>query len=358
MSLGRRARFRLATSGAFDRAVKGLPDVEARAWRSARRYVAGPAVADAVAVSGRLAVVGLGASVDLFGERASAGQARAVAAGYEQLCATLAAATAPSTWLSLDLSHIAFDGALLERIARAVPPGRRLQLGAEEAAQADRILGLVISAAQRGLPVEATLQANLRRSPRDADRLAAAGVPVRLVKGAYVESPADALPWGPPTDAAYAALAHRLTTRRRRRRARHARRAAARARCSPSCRDARCELLLGILPDGRRRAAPRPGATRASTSPTDPTGCATSCAAAPSPRGRDGRLRRGPRPRARPRLRPRRRGRGGLRPDAAAGARRGGRARLRQRHHGTAPHRRGPRRARHRPVAGADRARP
>lgn len=248
LSLRRRARFRLATSGAFDRAVKGLPRVEARAWRSARRYVAGPTVADAVAVSGRLAAVGLGASVDLFGERTSAEEASAVAVAYEQLCATLAAATAPSTWLSLDLSHIALDGALLERIARAVPPGRRLQVGAEEAAQADRILGLVQAAAREGLRVEATLQANLRRSPRDAERLAAAGVSVRLVKGAYVESPADALPWGPPTDEAYAALAHQLTGAGADvALATHD--AELRSRLLAELPDARCELLLGIRPD-------------------------------------------------------------------------------------------------------------
>jgi proline dehydrogenase len=248
MSVRRRARFWLATSGAFDRAVHASPTVRDRAWRSARRYVAGPTVADAVAVSGRLAAVGLGASVDLFGERTSAEEASAVAVDYEQLCETLAAATAPSTWLSIDLSHIAFDGPLLERIARAVPPGRRLQVGAEEAAQTDRILGLAIAAAQQGLPVEATLQANLRRSPRDAERLAAAAVSVRLVKGAYVESPADALPWGPPTDEAYAALAHQLTNAGADvALATHD--AGLRARLLAELPNARCELLLGILPE-------------------------------------------------------------------------------------------------------------
>jgi proline dehydrogenase len=248
VSLQRRARFWLATSGAFDRAVHASPTLRDRAWRSAQRYVAGPTEADAVAVCGRLAAVGLGSSVDLFGERTSAEEASAVAVDYEQLCGTLSAATAPSTWLSLDLSHIAFDGALLERIARAVPPGRRLQVGAEEAAQADRILGLVIAAAQQGLPVEATLQANLLRSPRDAERLAAAGISVRLVKGAYVESPADALPWGPPTDEAYAALAHQLTTAGADvALATHD--APLRARLLAELPDARCELLLGILPD-------------------------------------------------------------------------------------------------------------
>jgi proline dehydrogenase len=248
MNLRRRMRFWLATSGTFDRAVHASPTLRDRAWRSARRYVAGPTAGDAVAVSGRLAAVGLGCSVDLFGERTSPQDASAVAVDYEQLCETLAAATVPSTWLALDLSHIAFDGALLERIARAVPPGRRLQVGAEEAAQADRILGVVESAAKRGLPVEATLQANLRRSPGDAARLAAAGVSVRLVKGAYVESASEALPWGPPTDDAYAALAHQLTSAGADiALATHD--APLRARLLAELPNARCELLLGILPD-------------------------------------------------------------------------------------------------------------
>jgi proline dehydrogenase len=95
--------------------------------------------------------------------------------------------------------------------------------------------------------VEATLQANLRRSPADADRLAAAGVPVRLVKGAFVESAADALPWGEPTDAAYAELARRLLA---------AGADVALATHDRTLRDrlltelppARCELLLGVRP--------------------------------------------------------------------------------------------------------------
>jgi hypothetical protein len=60
------------------------------------------------------------------------------------------------------------------------------------------------------LPVWATLQANLRRSPADAERLAAAGVAIRLCKGAYVESADVALPYGAPTDAALRALAAAL----------------------------------------------------------------------------------------------------------------------------------------------------
>jgi proline dehydrogenase len=194
----------------FERATSLVPGGRERAWRSARRYVAGPATDDAIAVAHTLAGAGLGTSVDLFGERTSADEAREVALRYEALSADLAEKTTERTWLSIDLSHIAFDATLLDAVAAAVPPGRRLQVGAEDAAVADRVLDAVLRAARRGRPVEATLQANLRRSPADAERLAAAGVPVRLVKGAYAEGPEIALPWGAPTDEAYAALARQL----------------------------------------------------------------------------------------------------------------------------------------------------
>src|SRR3954447_5936965 len=246
--LRRRTLVRPATSEAFERVVDRVPGARERAWRSARHYVAGPSGEDAVAVVNLLeAGAGLGASVDLFGERASAAEAPAVARRYEELCRLLAERTSARTWLSLDLSHIAFDAGLLDAIAAAVPPGRRLQVGAEEAAVADRGLDLVVGAARAGRPVEATLQANLRRSPADAERLAAAGVPVRLVKGAYPEPPDVAHAWGPETDAAFADLARRLhpggvdvalATHD----------GPPRDRLLAELPDARCETLLGIDP--------------------------------------------------------------------------------------------------------------
>jgi proline dehydrogenase len=243
----RRALLTLATSPALERAVRAIPGAEARAWSSARRYVAGRDVGDAVAVVRRLDAVGLRASVDLFGERTSPARAGEVVSGYRALCERLAAETDAGAWLSLDLSHVAFDVGRLEQIATAIPPGRRLQVGAEEAAVTGRVLDLVIATAAAGHPVEATLQANLRRSPADADRLAAAGVPVRLVKGAYVESPADALPWGEPTESAYAGLARRLAAAGvDLALATHDR--ALRDRVLAELPIARCELLLGVRP--------------------------------------------------------------------------------------------------------------
>jgi proline dehydrogenase len=252
--LRRRVLFHLATNPIYERAILVAPGGRERAWRSARRYVAGERLEDAVAVARALAADGIAATIDLFGERVGdAGHAARVADAYVELAGALAA-TPPETWLALDLSHVGFDAGHLRRIAGALPAGRLLQVGAEEAATTDRVLDAVIAAAREGLPVGATLQANLRRSPRDADRLAAAGVPVRLVKGAYVEPASVALPYGPETDAAYAALARRL----------HADGAtvwlathddALREPLLRDLPDAACELLLGIRGDRARALA-------------------------------------------------------------------------------------------------------
>jgi proline dehydrogenase len=199
--LRRRILFALATSGAFERVAP-----KRRAWRSARRYVAGETLEDAIATVRRLHAAGFQSSVDVFGEQGRPEDAQAVAQEYERLCEALAPVR--DAWISIDLSHVAFDIQILDRIAAAVPPGRRLQVGAEESAVTDRVLQAVLETARRGRPVEATLQANLKRSPEDARRLTQEGVPIRLVKGAYVEPGAH--PWGPATDHAFAELAHQL----------------------------------------------------------------------------------------------------------------------------------------------------
>jgi proline dehydrogenase len=260
--LRRRALFHLATSAAFERAVLAVPAARAHAWRSARRYVAGEHVQDAVGVARRLDADGIGASIDLFGEGVTdPGLAARVADAYVQLAGALSA-TPPGTWLSIDLSHIAFDAAHLRRIAAAIPRGRLLQVGAEEPEVTDRVLDAVIGTVYDGLPVAATLQANLRRSPGDAARLAAAHVPVRLVKGAYVTPPADAHPFGPETDGAYAALARQLAAGygdggRGARLALATHDDALREPLLADLPDAGCELLLGVHPERARELAAR-----------------------------------------------------------------------------------------------------
>jgi proline dehydrogenase len=102
----------------------------------------------------------------------------------------------------------------LAAIVDALPVGRRVQVGAEEAALTDVVQSCVVAVAAGGLAdrLGVTVQANLVRSWADTDALVDAGVHVRLVKGAYVEE-TGAYPYGEPTDVAFLRLGFRLAER-------------------------------------------------------------------------------------------------------------------------------------------------
>jgi proline dehydrogenase len=211
----RRLLFAAATSERWEQCVRLLPAGERLAYRLASRYVAGRRLEDALACADRLAAQGLRCSIDFFGESVvDPLQADRVADRYVELARSLD--RVPGAFLSLDLSHIGADEPgdavrrRLERIVAELREGRRLQIGAEQERRADHVLTTVLAVAGAGGAVSATVQANLKRSRSDALALAEAGVPVRLVKGAYVEAPHLAWAWGEPTDLAFLELAHEL----------------------------------------------------------------------------------------------------------------------------------------------------
>jgi proline dehydrogenase len=218
MGLDRRIMFRLATSERLERGVKRVPGGEPAAWRAASRYLAGRSRREALVAVEALLERGHGVSVDLFGERVS--DPAVADRVLEDYLALVAALPPGDVWLSVDLSHLALSAGAaavadrLAAVAEALPPGRRVQVGAEELALADPIQACVLAVAARGLAdrLGATVQANLVRSAADADALADAGVHVRLVKGAYVE-PTGAHPFGEPTDVAFLRLGFRLAER-------------------------------------------------------------------------------------------------------------------------------------------------
>ena len=197
--------------------MRAVPGGECAAYRlAAMGYVAGPGREDALACAHRLAAAGLATSIDFFGENVSDQiEADRVKVEYVALAETLERAP-DDTFLSIDLSHIGLDQSgeaveqRLERIAAALPAGRRIQVGAEQERLADRILATVSGVARRGGAVSATIQANLKRSRAYAHALAEAGVPIRLVKGAYAEGPDIARPRDESTDLAFIELAHEL----------------------------------------------------------------------------------------------------------------------------------------------------
>ena len=217
MGVDRAVLFRMATNERLERVVRTAPGGEAAAWRAASRYVAGRSRAEALSEVAVLLGRGSGVSVDMFGELVhDPATADRVVAEYRELATGLPSAPADA-WLSVDLTHLALDadptGAAdrVAAIAGALPEGRRVQVGAEDASRTDAVVGCVLDVAGRGLSdrLGATVQANLLRSPGDADVLVAAGVHVRLVKGAYVET-AGAYPYGEPTDVACLRLGFRL----------------------------------------------------------------------------------------------------------------------------------------------------
>lgn len=218
VSADRALLFRLATSSQLERIVTAVPAAQRRAWRAASRYVAGTTFGDAARTARALHEVGVGSSIDQFGELVhDASTAAAVASDYLRLAADIAAL--PETvWLSVDLTHLGLDiepqrcAEYLTAIAAALPVGRRIQVGAEDCSRTDAVLACILTTAGHGQRdrLGATVQANLRRSPTDLDRLIDAGVHVRLVKGAYVEAADLSWPFGQATDIAYVQLAHRL----------------------------------------------------------------------------------------------------------------------------------------------------
>jgi len=214
-SLRRRLAVALATSPELEAVVRWSPKLTDRSYRAAQRYVAGERLDEALAVVQRLVGEGFAAAVDFFGENVrEQSAARSTAAVYGGLAHALQSLDGDVT-LALDPSHLGLDVSarlfreLLGEVAAAAG-GRRIDVGAEDGTRADGTLEVVTELARTGVPLQATLQANLRRAPGDADALAEAGVAVRLVKGAYVEDDDVALPWGEETDLAYVRLAHRL----------------------------------------------------------------------------------------------------------------------------------------------------
>jgi proline dehydrogenase len=216
MGVRRQVAFRLAMSERFESLVGAAPGGRARAYARARRYVAGETLDEALDVARDLLLQGLGVSLDAFGELVADPAAATDAALSYAALIDGAAALDGDVWVSVDLSHIgldvsaAFCATQLQRITERLPPGMRLQVGAEDAGRCDAILDLVEAAAARGDALTCTLQANLRRSMDDTARIASFGIPVRLVKGAFVEPAAVAYPYGPETDTSFVLLARRL----------------------------------------------------------------------------------------------------------------------------------------------------
>jgi proline dehydrogenase len=191
--------------------------VQRTSWgrRAVQRFVAGNTINEAVAAAVEMKGRGFTVTLDRLGEASTGAKADAYAADAAQLLETQAAAgLEPNVSVKLTAVGLAEgSAAATARLERILTTAQRVngfvRVDAEHAESLDALHEVVLAAHAAGRPVGTVLQANMRRSVADCALLTAAGVPIRLVKGAYdpgvhgVGDPAA-------VDAAYLALASTL----------------------------------------------------------------------------------------------------------------------------------------------------
>ncbi|GAA1559383.1 proline dehydrogenase family protein [Streptomyces globosus] len=178
--------------------VPADPALGPLARRVARRFVAGETLADACERAAAVLAAGHRASVEYLGESCRDPR-RAVA--ETAVFAESADRLPPGCSISLDLSHIglAVDADLAfanaSRIARATADtGREMVVSAEGSDRTDAVLALHERLTATYDHVGITLQARLHRTREDLPRVLARPGRIRLVKGAFAEPEAVALP--------------------------------------------------------------------------------------------------------------------------------------------------------------------
>jgi proline dehydrogenase len=185
--------------------------------RLVRRFVAGRQASEALTVLGALTGQGLRSAVTYLGEnvRTATDAARATATYLELLDAIGARQlpTTPSvklTHLGLDLDEALCIANLTRIVERARAVGTSVWVDMESSRYTERTLALVARLRPTHPNLGCVVQAYLRRTPRDVERLVELGATVRLCKGAYREPPTVAYPDKRDVDASYARLAERL----------------------------------------------------------------------------------------------------------------------------------------------------
>ncbi|MGH2461698.1 MAG: proline dehydrogenase family protein [Chloroflexota bacterium] len=186
----------------------------------ARRFVAGETLDDGFAAAQRLGEAGARVSLDYLGESVgSFADAEAALAVYRATTDRLRGFDAPvslsvkPSQLAVELSRERCFELLVEVVdaARTIPAAVRLDM--EDSSHTDDTLWLARRLRERDRPVGVVLQASLYRTPADLELALAAGLSVRLCKGAYAEPRSIAYPRKSDVDAAYGRLLETLIAR-------------------------------------------------------------------------------------------------------------------------------------------------
>lgn len=179
--------------------VMADPSLAAVAGRIARRYTAGPGVADALRLLDANSARGHRGSIECVGESVrDAGIAKRETEAILDMVNQLAS-TAGTATISFDLSHVGSvvaprlgrENAL--RIAQAArDAGTYVMVSAESSERTDLVLDLWEQISSDFPETGITLQSRLHRTPVDLVRVIRRPGPVRVVKGAFLETSAVA----------------------------------------------------------------------------------------------------------------------------------------------------------------------
>ncbi len=185
------------------------------AWRAASRFVAGSQLTDAIRVVGELNSRNINATLDQLGEHTSKPEEAQFAT--DSILTTLdeIAKTGVRANLSIKLTQIGLGldenvcAQNLERIlSRAQAAGIFIRIDMEDTPYTDKTLDMLYLMRGKGyLNTGTVLQSMLYRTEADVRRLMEDKIPVRLVKGAYLEPADKAFPKKADVDANYDLLA-------------------------------------------------------------------------------------------------------------------------------------------------------
>lgn len=193
--------------------IRKWMETSATARKLTRRFVAGETLEEAIEACQRLQKDGFLSSLDHLGENVrSIEEAASARDAYLDALDRLRERGLPST-ISLKLTQMGLDfseEACIENlralVRRASAGGTHIEVDMESTAYTDRTLDVVEKIASECGCVRAVIQSYLFRSAADIERLNGLRIPVRLVKGAYLEPESAAFSHKIDVDRNYLAL--------------------------------------------------------------------------------------------------------------------------------------------------------
>jgi proline dehydrogenase len=180
----------------------------------AARFVAGETLDECIAVLRRLNEQGLAANTTLLGEGVlEPGQTDGVVSAYRELIARIASERLQAN-VALKLTHLGLhidEELAFENVRLLVEQGSFIRIDMEQSQFVDATLRIYRRLRAAGFDnVGTVLQAYLYRTPDDLESLLDLAPNLRLVKGAYLESPRIAHPHKADVDAVYGRLMERM----------------------------------------------------------------------------------------------------------------------------------------------------